>query len=102
MRAIATSEFFAALGSLFYPPACVVCAADIDRTEYLCDDCQRRAPRIKAPFCDKCSEPFPGAITQTFSCANCEHRVLHFECAVAVYRSRGLVRKLVHDFKYGR
>jgi ComF family protein len=27
---------------------------------------------------------------------------LHFDCAVAAYRSRGLVRKLVHDFKYGR
>ena len=39
---------------------------------------------------------------QTFSCANCEHRTLHFDSAVAAYRSRGPVRKLVHDFKYGR
>jgi ComF family protein len=54
-----------------------------------------------APFCEKCSEPFSGAITQTFRCANCEDRTLHFESAVAAYRSRGLVRKLVHEFKYG-
>jgi ComF family protein len=27
---------------------------------------------------------------------------LHFDAAVAAYRSRGPVRKLVHDFKYGR
>jgi len=26
---------------------------------------------------------------------------LHFDAAVAVYRSRGLVRKLMHEFKYG-
>src|SRR5205085_5087031 len=39
--------------------------------------------------------------TQTFSCANCEHRTLHFDSAVAAYRSRGLVRRLVHEFKYG-
>ncbi|MDP9099518.1 MAG: ComF family protein [Verrucomicrobiota bacterium] len=90
------------MASLFYPPTCVVCAANVERSEYLCADCQRRAPRIVAPFCAKCSEPFPGAITQTFSCANCEHRVLHFNCAVAAYRSRGLVRKLVHEFKYAR
>lgn len=101
MRALAKPEFFAALGSLFYPPVCVICSANIEHSEYLCADCQRRAPRIKPPFCAKCSEPFPGAITQSFSCANCEHRELHFDCAVAVYRSRGLVRKLVHDFKYG-
>src|SRR4051812_44940062 len=101
MRAIAKSEFLSALASLFYPPACVGCGENIDSSEYLCPECQRRAPRIKPPFCAKCSEPFPGAITQAFRCANCEHRELHFDCAVAAYRSRGLVRKLVHDFKYG-
>lgn len=100
MRALAIPEAFHALASLLYPATCVVCAANIERSEYLCVDCQQRAPRIVAPFCAKCSEPFPGAITQTFSCANCEHRVLHFDCAVAAYRSRGLVRKLVHEFKY--
>ena len=91
-----------ALSSLFYPPTCVVCSGNAERLEYLCASCRSRAPRICSPFCAKCSEPFFGAITQTFSCANCEHRILHFDCAVAAYRSRGPVRKLVHDFKYGR
>ena len=102
MPALAIPKALHALASLFYPATCVVCAAKIERSEYLCADCQRRAPRIVAPFCAKCSEPFPGAITQTFSCANCEHRVLHFDGAVAAYRSRGVVRKLVHEFKYAR
>jgi ComF family protein len=91
-----------ALSSLFYPPTCVVCSGNAERLEYLCASCRSRVPRIVAPFCAKCSEPFFGAITQTFNCANCEHRILHFDCAVAAYRSRGPVRKLVHDFKYGR
>ena len=91
-----------ALTSLFYPPACAVCLGTVEESEYLCATCQSRAPRISAPFCAKCSEPFFGAITQAFSCANCAHRLLHFDAAVAAYRSRGLVRKLVHDFKYGR
>jgi competence protein ComFC len=102
MPALAIPKALHALASLFYPATCVVCAANVERSEYLCADCQRAAPRIAAPFCAKCSEPFAGAITQTFSCANCEHRVLHFDCAVAAYRSRGLVRKLVHEFKYAR
>jgi ComF family protein len=102
MPALAIPKALHAVASLFYPATCVVCAANVERSEYLCADCQRAAPRIVAPFCTKCSEPFPGAITQTFSCANCEHRVLHFDCAVAAYRSRGLVRKLVHEFKYAR
>jgi ComF family protein len=102
MSTLAVRDGFHALASLFYPAACVVCSANVRRTEYLCDDCQRVAPRIVPPFCNKCSEPFPGAITQAFRCANCEHRVLHFDCAVAVYRSRGVVRRLVHQFKYAK
>jgi competence protein ComFC len=101
MEAIAKLNPLPALSSLFYPPLCVVCSSSVDRREYLCESCRSRAPRIAAPFCAKCSEPFSGAITQTFSCANCEHRTLHFDAAVAAYRSRGLVRKLVHEFKYG-
>lgn len=102
MPARAIPKAIQTLASLFYPATCVVCAANVERSEYLCPDCQRRAPRIVAPFCTKCSEPFPGAISQAFSCANCERRVLHFDCAVAAYRSRGLVRKLVHEFKYAK
>lgn len=101
MQTAAILEPLRALSSLLYPPLCVVCSNSIDGREYLCETCRDRAPRIAPPFCAKCSEPFFGAITQTFSCANCEHRVLHFDAAVAAYRSRGLVRKLVHDFKYG-
>jgi len=102
MPALAKVNPFPALSSLFYPASCVVCSREVERSEYLCESCRGRAPRINSPFCAKCSEPFSGAITQTFRCANCEHRLLHFDAAVAAFRSRGLVRKLVHEFKYGR
>ncbi len=88
--------------SLLYPPLCEICGEPIGHSDYLCAKCLTNAPRIKAPFCSTCSEPFEGAITETFSCANCAHRKLYFECAVSSFRSRGLVRKIVHDFKYGR
>ena len=102
MLDLATTKTLRALTSLFYPALCAVCSQPVEADEYLCANCQGRAPRITPPFCAKCSEPFSGAITQTFNCANCENRTLHFESAVAVYRSRGLVRKLIHEFKYGR
>jgi competence protein ComFC len=100
--AVAKLELFQALTSLFYPPVCTVCSASIGVGEYLCDDCQANAPRISPPFCARCSEPFSGAIIGPFECANCAHRRLYFEAAVAVYRSRGIVRHVVHQFKYGR
>lgn len=92
---------FSAVGSLLYPPACVVCSASVDVGQYLCPVCVKKAPRITPPFCARCSEPFSGAIDGPFDCANCSHRIIHFDAAVSIYRSRGIVRKLVHEFKYG-
>jgi ComF family protein len=102
MSPLAQLEPLRALVSLFYPPLCVVCSADVAAGKYLCAECEEKAPRIKPPFCEKCSEQFAGAITGNFTCANCAHRRLYFDAAVSSYRSRGIVRKLVHQFKYGR
>jgi competence protein ComFC len=102
MSLLAQLEPLRAVASLFYPPMCVVCSGNVGVQEYLCADCLAKAPRIKPPFCEKCSEQFLGAITGSFSCANCAHRRLYFDAAVSAYRSRGIVRRLVHQFKYGR
>jgi competence protein ComFC len=96
------SDFLGALASLFYPPACTVCSGNVHAGEYLCADCDAKLTHIVPPFCTRCSEPFPAAISAPFTCANCGQRRLHFETAVAAYRSRGIVRQVLLDFKYGR
>jgi competence protein ComFC len=88
------------IGSLLYPPHCALCGADLNYGEYLCPGCRGQALRIKPPFCQTCSQPFDGEITAEFSCANCSHRRVHFDCAAVRYRSRGIVRELLHRFKY--
>lgn len=91
-----------ALASLFFPPHCAVCAIDTEAGEQLCAECAGKAEPIAAPFCRQCSQPFSGAITSEFTCSNCADRRFHFDCAVAPYRSRGIVRELIHRFKYDR
>ena len=88
--------------SLLYPPGCTICGKSIRADDYLCDQCETKAVRIVAPFCQKCSEPFEGSITNTFACANCAHRTIYFDAAVSAYRGRGIVRQIIHEFKYGR
>jgi len=88
--------------SLLYPPHCANCGADTDGGMHLCAACAGQAKKIVAPFCQRCSEPFDGAIDGEFTCANCAGRTLHFECAVSRYLSRGVVREFVHRFKYDR
>jgi competence protein ComFC len=102
MNALARLDWLRAFASLLYPPVCTICSADVGPDEYLCDQCDDNLIRIVPPFCEKCSEPFAGRISGPFSCANCAHRTIYFDAAVAAYRSRGLVRRVVLDFKYGR
>lgn len=91
-----------AAASLLYPPCCVVCFSTVGPGEYLCGVCEDRVSRIVPPFCTTCSEPYDGAMAEAFTCANCAQRRIHFETAVAAYRSRGIVRGIILDFKYGR
>ena len=102
MPTLALRNPFRGLVSLFYPPFCALCSGVVELGEYLCPVCAAKVTRIFPPFCAKCSQPFDGAITGSFTCANCEDRVLHFDAAVSAYRSRGVVRKVMLDFKYGR
>src|SRR5437762_9470619 len=102
MIAFAKFEGLGAIASLLYPPACTICSGMVAPGEYLCEECGAKAIRIAPPFCAKCSEPFEGAITSTFTCANCAHRTIHFDAAVAAYRGRGIVRDVIHEFKYNR
>jgi ComF family protein len=74
----------------------------VESGRFLCGPCGEKVKRIKAPFCATCSQPFDGAIDGSFSCANCASRHFHFDCAVAAYRSRGIVRDIIHRFKYHR
>ena len=91
-----------ALLSLFYPPHCAACGSETAAGIHLCADCAAQAVRIEPPFCRVCSQPFEGAITNEFTCANCGERKFHFDCAVTRLMSRGVVRDLVHRFKYDR
>jgi ComF family protein len=102
MSTLTKPNLLGGIASLLYPPSCTICAASVDLGEYLCLDCESKVSRIVPPFCAKCSEPFDGAISGPFNCANCAHRRLYFDAAVAAYRSRGIVRRVILDFKYGK
>jgi ComF family protein len=91
----------AALG-LVYPPHCAACGAETPPELHLCETCAGGARRIVAPFCRGCSEPFAGAISSDFLCAECHERDFQFTCAVSPYRATGVVREFILRFKYER
>ena len=85
--------------SLCYPPFCVGCNKSLDQ-DWLCQDCQRSAVRITSPFCQICSRPYAGEIGGPFSCPDCEDNPPAFDCVATGYQATGVVRDLIHRFKY--
>jgi ComF family protein len=87
------------LRDLFFPAHCAGCGAAVD-AGWFCPACTARIRRLPEPFCSVCSQPYAGTMSQ-FVCINCRGRAFHFDCAVSVMHSRGVVRDLVHRLKYG-
>lgn len=88
--------------SLLFPSHCANCEADTPSGVHLCGACAETARRIEPPCCHRCSQPFEGAIDGAFVCSNCNDRDFAFDCAVARFLSRGVVREFIHRFKYDR
>lgn len=88
--------------SLLYPPHCAVCSVPTGAGVLLCTGCKKDARPIESPYCQQCSQPFEGEISHEFRCHNCEDREFHFLTSVSRYRARGVVRDLIHRFKYKR
>lgn len=90
------------LGTLFFPPHCAGCGCALPPGRPLCcRACEATLVRIHPPRCEVCSQPYDGVVP-TFTCPNCQDEGFSFECAVAVVRSRGIVREMIHRLKYGR
>jgi competence protein ComFC len=91
---------------LVYPGDCAACHApwpsDRADDQYLCVTCERSLARLRPPFCTICAEPFPGEIPPGFSCPNCLGVPHAFDFAIAAWQAEGIVRDMVHAFKYDR
>ncbi len=100
-------RYLTAVLDLVYPRHCEICQKSLEAkrsgaSRWLCNDCLDKLPRIEAPFCKVCGEPYEGAMKDDFQCGNCADLKLHFEFAVSACRAQDAVRLMVHRFKYQR
>jgi competence protein ComFC len=87
---------------LLYPPSCALCRCVLSHGRALCETCDSELPRLKAPFCSSCGEPFEGQIEGAFACPNCRQRKFSFAFARPSLVCGGQASELIHRFKYGR
>ncbi|MDZ4743962.1 MAG: phosphoribosyltransferase family protein [Verrucomicrobiota bacterium] len=91
-----------ALG-LVYPVNCSISGRPLDSSNGLWVDEKELTGvvRVTSPVCLRCGKPYQGAMSNPRQCANCAKLDLHFDSARAYAKTEGVVRELIHKFKYG-
>jgi len=89
---------------LVYPRNCRFCETPLTEAErgVICAACLATAKRIEPPFCERCAQPFHGAVTEKFTCGYCKDLKFRFSRTVSACRAEGIVRESIHRFKYNR
>lgn len=86
---------------LLLPPLCLGCETRLSDHDALCADCWRRIDFIRPPLCDRLGLPMPyGSDGPMISAAALAHPP-DYDRARAVARHDGLMRDLIHAFKFG-
>lgn len=94
---------FTALGSVIVPPVCLNCQAALAGHDALCAECWRDIAFIRAPLCDRLGLPLPfggdgGPLISAAAAAS--PPVYDRARAVAVFRHKGVLQRLIHGLKY--
>lgn len=85
---------------LLYPPLCYFCNASVSNDRYICDSCSLAMPKVEAPYCKVCGEPFDGVVYSDLHCSNCQDREVLYDFAVASLRFSKNSREVIHGLKY--
>ena len=103
MKTSAQNWLNVGLGFL-YPEICQLCGEQRATAQegFVCRHCWTQVRFIRPPFCERCGLPYPGDLTAPFECTNCREMELHFTSARSAVVASGIVREVIHRFKYQR
>jgi ComF family protein len=85
-------------------PSCAVCSVGLEQPfdGPICAICRLNVPKLTAPLCVICGEPLASHVVAGPLCRRCEAHRPRYELARSVGRYDGVLREMIHAFKYGR
>jgi ComF family protein len=85
-----------------YPPVCAGCAEPISPAEPLefCPSCRGSLDLVGGPSCPTCGVPLSPEAPGPYECGACLAGLYRFDRARAAGAYRGLLREVIHRFKY--
>jgi ComF family protein len=100
-RRLATmSKVWGAALDVLLPPLCLSCQSRLLEHDALCAECWRRVDFIRPPLCDRLGLPMPYDTGGTMISAAAAADPPPYDRARAVARYDGVMRDLIHDFKF--
>lgn len=95
------AETSTAVLDLFFPRTCAGCSGAVDRSGgYLCWECFRAIELRETGLCEQCGLKIQGDVQHAFTCGACQITPPAFDRARSAARFGGVLRNLLHQFKY--
>ena len=88
---------------LVFPRHCAGCGRTVDRPRgHICWECFRGIQLRESQICQCCGLKIEGRIAHEFTCSACREHPPSFDTARSAGRFGGVLREMLHQFKYGR
>ena len=91
------------LVDLIYPKKCLACSAKLDgdlRDIFVCAACNQAIKKNLPPFCVSCGRHLEKSAFAKNICPDCQRTKLDFDRAFSPCRYEGVIKELIHEFKY--
>ena len=91
------------LVDLIYPKKCLACSTrlKVDSTNvFTCRACDQAIKKNLPPFCHSCGRHLEKHALTKNICPECQRRKLYFDRAFSPCRYEGVIKELLHQFKY--
>lgn len=97
------TEASVAVLDLVFPRHCAGCGQMVDRPRgHICWECFRGIELRESGLCQLCGLKIEGRIAHEFTCSACRDHPPAFDTARSAGRFGGVLREMLHQFKYGQ
>lgn len=96
------------LMSLLLAADCKICQQVLEpfNRSFICRNCWSEIRWLRAPYCSKCSKPFPSSLTfqdiSSILCPECRTEHSYFEKVFTPTLYEGIMKEAIHLFKYNK
>ena len=88
---------------IIYPKKCLVCKTKLEVSAaegLVCLHCWAKAKNNLPPFCFRCGRHLKEKSLHKNVCPECTKGPWHFDRAFSPYQYEGVIKELIHEFKY--